>query len=41
VEDSEQNIIVIFSNPQRNVTPGQFLALYQENELIFSGVISV
>ena len=41
VVDSEQNIIVIFSNPQRNVTPGQFLALYQENELIFSGVISV
>ena len=41
VEDSEQNIIVIFSNQQRNVTPGQFLALYQENELIFSGVISV
>jgi len=26
---------------QRNVTPGQFLALYQGSELIFSGVISI
>ena len=41
VEDSESNVIVVFSDLQRNVTPGQFLALYQGNELIFSGVISV
>ena len=41
VEDSESNVIVVFSDLQRNVTPGQFLALYQGSELIFSGVISI
>jgi tRNA-specific 2-thiouridylase len=39
-QDSQGDIIVIFSNAQRNVTPGQFLALYDAEELIFSGVIA-
>ena len=34
-------MIVVFSELQRNVTPGQFLALYEGNELIFSGVIGL
>ncbi len=40
-ENEEGDVIVIFSDVQKNVTPGQFLALYAEDELIFSGVISV
>lgn len=39
-EDFEGNVIVIFSELQRNVTSGQFFALYIDNELIFSGVIA-
>ena len=39
LENNEGDMIVVFSELQRNVTPGQFLALYEGNELIFSGVI--
>ena len=39
-QDPQGDIIVIFSNAQRNVTPGQFLALYDAEELLFSGVIA-
>lgn len=39
-QNTQGDIIVIFSNIQRNVTPGQFLALYDAEELIFSGVIA-
>jgi tRNA-specific 2-thiouridylase len=41
LENTEGEIIVVFSELQRNVTPGQFLALYEGNELIFSGVIGL
>lgn len=41
MENTEGDIIVVFSNVQRNVTPGQFLTLYDGNELILSGIISV
>ncbi len=40
-EDEGGDVIVIFSNLQKNVTPGQFLALYSNDELIFSGVIGL
>ncbi len=35
-----QGLYVIFDTPQRSVTPGQFCAWYDEDELIGSGVIS-
>lgn len=38
--DSEENMIVYFSAPHKSVTPGQFVAVFNENELIFSGAIS-
>jgi tRNA-uridine 2-sulfurtransferase len=34
-----EGLYVIFDQPQRGVTPGQFVAWYEENELIGSGVI--
>jgi tRNA-specific 2-thiouridylase len=36
----EEGLYIIFDRPQRGVTPGQFAAWYQEEELIGSGVIS-
>lgn len=36
----EDGLYVIFDRPQRGVTPGQFTAWYQEDELIGSGVIN-
>jgi tRNA-specific 2-thiouridylase len=36
----ETGLYVIFDRPQRGVTPGQFTAWYQEDELIGSGVIN-
>lgn len=36
----EDGLYVIFKNLQKGVTPGQFLAWYQEDELVGSGVIS-
>jgi len=35
-----EGIYIIFDNPQRGVTPGQFAAWYQDDELLGSGVIS-
>ncbi len=32
-------LFIVFENPQRGVTSGQFAAWYKENELIGSGVI--
>jgi tRNA-specific 2-thiouridylase len=37
--DSEGNILVIFEELKKNVTPGQFVSVYCQNEVIFSGVI--
>jgi tRNA-specific 2-thiouridylase len=36
---TEANNFLLFENPQRSITPGQFAALYQGNELVASGVI--
>jgi tRNA U34 2-thiouridine synthase MnmA/TrmU len=41
MSDSQDGIIVVFKELQKNVTPGQFVAVYSEDELIFSGVISL
>ncbi|MCL9980790.1 MAG: tRNA 2-thiouridine(34) synthase MnmA [Bacteroidia bacterium] len=41
LSDSQDGIIVVFKELQKNVTPGQFVAVYSEDELIFSGVISL
>jgi tRNA-uridine 2-sulfurtransferase len=35
-----EGLYIIFKRPQRGVTPGQFAAWYEENELIGSGVIN-
>jgi tRNA-specific 2-thiouridylase len=35
-----EGIYIIFEKPQRGVTPGQFAAWYQDDELLGSGVIS-
>jgi len=37
--DSEGNVLVIFDELKKNVTPGQFVSIYCQNEVIFSGVI--
>lgn len=34
------DMIVVFSELQKNVTPGQFVTLYNQEELLISGVIS-
>jgi tRNA-specific 2-thiouridylase len=36
----EEGLYIIFRNPQRGITPGQFAAWYEGDELIGSGVIS-
>ncbi len=36
----EDGLYIIFDKPQRGVTPGQFVAWYENDELIGSGVIS-
>lgn len=36
----KDGLYIIFERPQRGVTPGQFAAWYQDDELIGSGVIS-
>lgn len=41
VGSSEEDVIVVFKEIQKNVTPGQFVAVYDSDELIFSGVISI
>ncbi|MCU0369669.1 MAG: tRNA 2-thiouridine(34) synthase MnmA, partial [Cyclobacteriaceae bacterium] len=35
-----EGLYIIFERPQRGVTPGQFAAWYEEDELIGSGVIN-
>jgi tRNA-uridine 2-sulfurtransferase len=40
IMDSEGSVIVYFSAPHKSVTPGQFVAVFDGNELIFSGAIS-
>ncbi len=40
MEDEVGDVIVFFSEPHKSVTPGQFVSVFNENELIFSGVIS-
>jgi tRNA-specific 2-thiouridylase len=37
---SEEGIHIVFSHPQRGITPGQFAAWYDGEELLGSGVIS-
>ena len=37
---TEEGLYVQFKTPQSAITPGQFVAWYQENELLGSGVIS-
>lgn len=36
----EEGVYLIFDNPQKSITPGQFAVWYDENELIGSGVIN-
>lgn len=36
---SEDKLYIVFDQPQRGVAPGQFVAWYEEDELIGSGVI--
>ncbi|MEO1451896.1 MAG: tRNA methyl transferase PRC-barrel domain-containing protein, partial [Bacteroidota bacterium] len=40
LHQTEAGLYVLFATPQRGITPGQFAAWYQENELIGSGVIA-
>ena len=35
----EKGLYVVFNTPQRGITPGQFIAWYNDDELIGSGVI--
>ena len=37
--NSSGDMIVVFSKLQKNVTPGQFVTLYNQEELLISGVI--
>jgi tRNA-specific 2-thiouridylase len=37
---AENGLYVIFDNEQSAISPGQFVAWYQENECLGSGVIS-
>jgi len=36
----EEGLYVVFDQPQKSITPGQFVAWYDEDELIGSGVIA-
>ena len=36
----EESMEVLFDNEQRGITPGQFIAWYNQDELIGSGVIN-
>lgn len=35
----DENLFIVFENPQTGIAAGQFVAWYQEDELIGSGVI--
>lgn len=41
VSSPEGGVVVVFKELQKNATPGQFVAVYCDEELIFSGVISL
>ncbi|MBQ2222723.1 MAG: tRNA 2-thiouridine(34) synthase MnmA, partial [Bacteroidales bacterium] len=36
----ESGLYILFDEPQRGITPGQFAALYDGDEVLASGVIS-
>lgn len=36
----EEGLYIVFDHPQKSITPGQFAAWYEEDELVGSGVIS-
>jgi tRNA-specific 2-thiouridylase len=36
----EEGLYIIFDKPMKSITPGQFAAWYDEEELIGSGVIN-
>jgi tRNA-specific 2-thiouridylase len=40
LHQQNEGLYIIFDNPQKSVTPGQFAAWYHDDELIGSGVIS-
>jgi tRNA-specific 2-thiouridylase len=40
LHQKDDALYIIFNRPQRGVTPGQFVAWYENDELIGSGVIS-
>ena len=40
IHKKEDGLYIVFDNPQRGITPGQFAAWYDGEELIGSGVIS-
>ncbi|HTE30599.1 MAG TPA: tRNA 2-thiouridine(34) synthase MnmA [Chryseolinea sp.] len=40
LHQTEEGLYITFDTPQRSITPGQFCAWYDEDELIGSGVIS-
>ncbi|HEY5824530.1 MAG TPA: aminomethyltransferase beta-barrel domain-containing protein, partial [Cyclobacteriaceae bacterium] len=40
LHQKEEGLYIIFDRPQRGVTPGQFAAWYEGEELIGSGVIN-
>jgi len=40
LQEDELGYVLVFEEPQKAVTPGQFLAVYIEDELVFSGVIN-
>jgi len=40
IYQEEKGLYVIFDQPQRGITPGQFVAWYEQNELLGSGIIN-
>jgi tRNA-specific 2-thiouridylase len=40
IYQKKNDLYVIFDKPQRGITPGQFVAWYNKNELLGSGIIS-
>ncbi len=40
IHKKEEGLYIIFERPQKSITPGQFAAWYDEQELVGSGVIS-
>jgi len=38
--EDDRGYVLVFEEPQKAVTPGQFLAVYMDDELVFSGVIA-